>query len=164
MEFKNLWSNKFNSIIMKKFSFTISGDQFSVRVKKIEGNIADIEVNGTPYAVEINEEIKTSKTPVVMVRKEVQTKQGDERAKENLKPVSESNRPSAKTIKSPLPGKILKVNFAIGDSFKEGDILLVMESMKMENNILAERSGKVVKICAPVGNTVLQDEVLFEIE
>ncbi|MEA4983509.1 MAG: biotin/lipoyl-containing protein [Paludibacter sp.] len=149
---------------MKKFNFTINGDDFSVRVKKIEGDTADIEVNGTPYSVKIHEEIKTTKTPVVMVRKDIQTKQGDERAKENMKPVSESKRPSAKTIKSPLPGKIIKVNVTEGGTFNEGDTLLVMESMKMENNILAERSGKIVKICAPAGNTVLQDEVLFEIE
>ena len=121
-------------------------------------------MNGTPYSVQIHEAIKTNKTPVVLVRKEVQTKHGDDRAKENMMPISENKRPSAKTIKSPLPGKIIKVNVAVGDSFKEGDILLVMESMKMENNIQAERSGKVVKVSAPVGNTVLQDEVLFEIE
>lgn len=149
---------------MKKFNFTISGDDFAVNVKKVEGGIADIEVNGTPYSIQIHQEIKTTKTPVVLVRKEVQTKQGDDRAKENMMPISESKRPSAKTIKSPLPGKIIKVNVAIGDSFKEGDIILIMESMKMENNIQAERSGKVVKVCAPAGNTVLQDEILFEIE
>ena len=149
---------------MKKFSFTINGNDYAVRVKKVEGDMADLEVNGTPYTVKMNQEIKTTKTPVVLVRKEVQTKQGDERAKENLTPVSESKRPSAKTIKSPLPGNILKVNVAAGDTFKEGDVLMVMESMKMENNILAERNGKVIKVCASVGKAVLQDEVLFEIE
>lgn len=149
---------------MKKFSFTINGDDFAVRVKKVEGDTAELEVNGTPYTVKMHQEIKTTKTPVVLVRKEVQTKQGDERAKENLTPVSESKRPSAKAIKSPLPGNILKVNVAVGDTFKEGDVLMVMESMKMENNILAERNGKVIKVCAPAGKAVLQDEVLFEIE
>ncbi len=149
---------------MKKFSFTINGDDFAVRVKKVEGDTAELEVNGTPYTVKMHQEIKTTKTPVVLVRKEVQTKQGDERAKENLTPVSESKRPSAKAIKSPLPGSILKVNVAVGDTFKEGDVLMVMESMKMENNILAERNGKILKICAPAGKAVLQDEVLFEIE
>lgn len=149
---------------MKKFSFTINGDDFAVRVKKVEGDIAELEVNGTPYTVKMHQEIKTTKTPVVLVRKEVQTKQGDERAKENLTPVSESKRPSAKAIKSPLPGNILKVNVAAGDTFKEGDVLMVMESMKMENNILAERNGKIIKVCAPAGKAVLQDEVLFEIE
>lgn len=149
---------------MKKFNFTISGNSYSVNVKGIEGNIAEIEVNGTPYDIEIAQEVRTTKTPVVLVRKEVKTKQGDERVKENLSPVSEGKKPSAKTIKSPLPGNILKVNVNVGDSFEDGDVLMVMESMKMENNILAERSGTITKVCTPVGKTVLQDEVLFEIE
>ncbi len=149
---------------MKKFNFTISGNSYSVNVKGIEGNIAEIEVNGTPYDIEIAQEVRTTKTPVVLVRKEVKTKQGDERVKENLSPVSEGKKPSAKTIKSPLPGNILKVNVNVGDSFEDGDVLMVMESMKMENNILAERSGTITKVCVQVGKTVLQDEVLFEIE
>ena len=66
--------------------------------------------------------------------------------------------------KSPLPGNVLKVNVAEGDSFKEGDTLMIMESMKMENNILAERDGKITRVMAPAGKAVLQDEVLFEIE
>jgi len=149
---------------MKKFSFTINGSEYVVRVRKIEGDKAEIEVNGTPYNVKINKEIKTSKTPVVLVRKEVNTKMGDERVKENLKPVLESNRPSSKEIKSPLPGNIVRVNVAEGESFKEGDVLLVLESMKMENNVLAEKAGTVTRINAPAGKAVLQDEVLMEIE
>lgn len=149
---------------MKKYKFTIHGSEFAVRVRKVEGDQVQLEVNGTPYDVTVHREAQPSKTPVVMVRKEVNTKAGNERVQENLKPVSENKRPSAKTIKSPLPGNVLKVNVAEGDSFKEGDTLMIMESMKMENNILAERDGKIIKINAPAGKAVLQDEVLFEIE
>lgn len=149
---------------MKKFSFTINGSDFAVRVRKVEGDKAQLEVNGTPYTITMHQEIKSTKTPVVLVRKEVQTRSGDERAKENLAPVSAGKRPSAKAIKSPLPGNILKINVAEGDSFNEGDTLLVMESMKMENNVLAEKKGKVVKVSTAVGKAVLQDEVLLEIE
>lgn len=149
---------------MKKYKFTIHGSEFAVRVRKVEGDQVQLEVNGTPYDVTVHREAQPSKTPVVMVRKEVNTKAGNERVQENLKPVTENKRPSAKTIKSPLPGNVLKVNVAEGDSFKEGDTLMIMESMKMENNILAERDGKIVKINAPAGKAVLQDEVLFEIE
>lgn len=149
---------------MKKYKFTIHGSEFAVRVRKVEDDQVQLEVNGTPYDVTVHREAQPSKTPVVMVRKEVNTKAGNERVQENLKPVSENKRPSAKTIKSPLPGNVLKVNVAEGDSFKEGDTLMIMESMKMENNILAERDGKIVKINAPAGKAVLQDEVLFEIE
>ena len=149
---------------MKKYKFTIHGSEFAVRVRKVEGDQVQLEVNGTPYDVTLHREAQPSKTPVVMVRKEVNTKAGNERVKENLKPVEESKRPSAKAIKSPLPGNVLKVNVTEGDIFKEGDVLMIMESMKMENNILAERDGKIVKVVAPAGKAVLQDEVLFEIE
>lgn len=148
---------------MKKFNFTINGSDYNVHIKNVEGNLAELEVNGTPYTVTLKEEPKVTKTPK-LVRKAVDTKQGDSRVKENLTPVSEGKRPSAKAIKSPLPGNILKINVAAGDSFKEGDVLLIMESMKMENNILAERNGTITKVSTVVGKAVLQDEVLFEIE
>jgi biotin carboxyl carrier protein len=148
---------------MKKFDFNINGDDYQVHIKSIEGDIANLEVNGTPYAVKLKQEIKTSKTPI-LIRKEASTKQGDKRVLENMSPVSSGAKPSSKAIKSPLPGSIIKVMVTEGASFKEGDVLLVMESMKMENNILAERSGKIIKICAPAGSAVLQDAVLFEVE
>lgn len=148
---------------MKKFNFTINGSDYNVHIKSIEGNIADIEVNGSPYSVQIKEEIKVTKTPK-LVRSDINTKQGNTRVIENLTPVSQSNRPSSKSIKSPLPGSVIKVLVEAGSEFKEGDVLMVMESMKMENNILAERNGVVTKVCAPAGKAVLQDEVLFEIE
>ena len=147
---------------MKKFDFNINGDDYRVHIKSIEGNIAELEVNGTPYSIQLKQEVKTNKTPI-LVRKEVATKSGDKRVLENMSPVSSAAKPSSKTIKSPLPGSIIKVLVAEGDTFKEGDTLMVMESMKMENNILAERSGTIIKICTPAGSAVLQDAVLFEV-
>ncbi len=148
---------------MKKFDFNINGDDYNVHIKAIEGDTAEIEVNGTPYSVKIKQEIKTSKTPI-LVRKEGQSKSADKRIIENLSPVSSSSKPSAKAIKSPLPGSVLKVMVSEGDKFKEGDVLMIMESMKMENNILAERSGTIVKVCAPAGSSVLQDADLFLVQ
>ncbi len=148
---------------MKKFDFNINGDDYNVHIKSLEGDTIELEVNGTPYSVKIKQEIKTTKTPI-LVRKDSQSKSADKRVVENMTPVSSGVKPSSKTIKSPLPGSILKVLVSEGASFKEGDVLMIMESMKMENNILAERSGKVLKVCAPAGTAVLQDEVLFEVE
>ncbi len=148
---------------MKKFDFNINGDDYNVHIKSLGGDTVELEVNGTPYSVKIKQEIKTSKTPI-LVRKDTQSKSADKRVVENLSPVSSGVKPSSKEIKSPLPGNILKVLVTEGASFKQGDVLLIMESMKMENNILAERNGKVVKVCAPAGTAVLQDAVLLEIE
>ncbi|MFV0471341.1 MAG: biotin/lipoyl-containing protein [Paludibacteraceae bacterium] len=147
---------------MKKYKFTINGGNYEVVVRGIEDDIADLEVNGSPFSVKINqEEKKSSKTPV-LVRKEIERKPGE--TKDKFTPVSAGVKPSSKSLKSPLPGNILKVLVKEGDTFKEGDVLMVMESMKMENNILAEKDGKIIKVCAPVGAAVLQDEVLFEFE
>lgn len=148
---------------MKKFDFNINGDDYNVHIKSVEGDVAEIEVNGTPYTVNIKQEVKTSKTPT-LVRKETPSKASTERTVENMTPAASSSKPSGKAIKSPLPGSIIKVMVSEGDSFVEGDVLLVMESMKMENNILAERSGTVVKVCAPAGSAVLQDEDLLLVQ
>ena len=148
---------------MKKFDFNINGDDYRVHIKSIEGDIAELEVNGTPYSIQLKQEVKTNKTPI-LVRKEVATKSGDKRVLENMSPVSSAAKPSSKTIKSPLPGSIIKVLVAEGDTFKEGDTLMVMESMKMENNILADKNGIVKKVHIQPGQTVMLDDALFDIE
>lgn len=145
---------------MKKYKFTINGNDYEVAIKGIEGDLAQMEVNGSPYSIKINEEVKqASKTPT-LVRTPVKTRPGED--KEKMAPMPVDARPSSKTIKSPLPGNVLNIMVGEGDSFKEGDVLMVMESMKMENNILAERDGTVTKVAVSVGDAVLQADVLFE--
>ena len=146
---------------MKKYKFTINGGDYDVVINSIEDDIATLEVNGSSYSVKINQDDKkVSKTPI-LIRKEVERKPGEN--KEKLSPVSTDAKPSSKAIKSPLPGSIIKISVNEGDTVKEGDVLLVMESMKMENNILAERNGTIVKVCVIAGQAVLQEETLFEI-
>ncbi len=148
---------------MKKYKFTINDKDYSVVINDIEEDVADVEVNGTAYSIKLHQAPKASKTPI-LVRKEVQNKPGENKVAEKLAPMPITAKPSSKTINAPLPGSILKINFNAGDAFKEGDVLMVMESMKMENNVLAERSGTVVRVNTTVGATVMQDEPLFEIQ
>lgn len=140
---------------MKKFEFTIKGQKYNVQIKDIEENIGHIEVNGTSYEVEIHRDIKSTKTPQ-LVRKPVVSKPGegtiDKKSSEGY------------TVKAPLPGSIFKINISEGDTVKKGDILLIMEAMKMENNIMSEKDGVVKSIKVKIGDTVLQDDVLLEIE
>ena len=139
---------------MKKFKFTIKGHLYDVEIKKIEDNIASIEVNGTPYKVEIHKEIASSKTPTL-----VRTKPSEE--KEHA-PVQRSTTLS--TIKAPLPGSIIQILVKNGDEVKKGQNLLIMEAMKMENNVLAEKDGVIKDVKINVGDTVLQNDILIEIE
>lgn len=136
---------------MKKFNFKISGNEYGVHIKSIEDNIAQIEVNGTPYQVEIERETKPTKTPT-LVRKVV-NKQEDIEKKEGG---------AATPLKAPLPGKIMTVKVSKGDIVKKGDVLLIMEAMKMENNVLASKDGVVETIKVQPGDNVLEGDVLLE--
>lgn len=139
---------------MKKFKFTISGNQYDVQINDIEDNIADLEVNGTQYKVEIHQEVKRNKTPK-LVRKPVQKAPGEgEIQKRSSK---------AKAIKAPLPGTILSIAVKEGDTVTKGQTLMVMEAMKMENSIMAEADGTVAAIKVSAGQSVLQDDDLVEI-
>lgn len=140
---------------MKKFKFTISGNPYDVEIQKFENNVAKLEVNGTTYKVEVHKEVKqVSKTPK-LVRPNVQTKRKDTKIKKSMQGIT--------PIKAPLPGTILKIMVKEGDEVKQSDNLLIMEAMKMENQVLAERAGKIKSIKVAEGDAVLQNDVLIEI-
>ncbi len=138
---------------MKKFKFTIRGNEYEVQVKSFEDNIAEVDVNGSVYHVELAEEVKTIKTPKLVRSKPVPTKE------EKPKPASGLSK-----VVAPLPGTIFKIILKVGDKVKKGQPILILEAMKMENNILAEKGGKVNKILVAEGDSVLQGDILVEIE
>ena len=148
---------------MKKYKFTISEKEYNVVVKDIDDDVAEVEVNGNPYSIYIHKKRQTPKTPI-LVRKDIKTIPGENKVAEKLAPMPITAKPSSKTINAPLPGSVIKIVVEVGSVIKEGDVLMVMESMKMENNILAEKSGTIVKVCVAPGASVMQDEALFEIQ
>jgi len=141
---------------MKKYKFKINGQVYEVEVGEFDGNNATVSVNGTPYQVEVQVEEKKAKTPV-LARKPVVNKPGEGQIKK-----SEGDG-SAYKIKSPLPGTIKKVNVSVGDTVKEGDCLMVMEAMKMDNNVMSEKGGTIKAIKVKEGDAVLQGDTLVEI-
>ncbi len=140
---------------MKKFEFTIKGHKYEVVVNDFEDSVANIEVNGTTYEVEVHKDKKVTKTPK-LVRHPVVSKPGEGT-------ITHDNAGLFK-VKAPLPGSIFKLKVAVGDAVKKGDVLLIMEAMKMENNIMSEKGGVVKFIKVAVNDTVLQDDLLMEIE
>jgi len=138
---------------MKQFKFKIRGNQYNVDIKDIVGNDVQIEVNGTAYHVTMEREVATPKTPTI-VRK---------RLPDEIKKKSTTGG-SLKKISAPLPGNIFKLIVKEGDEVKKGDTLLIMEAMKMENNILSEQDGIVKSIKISEGDAVLQNDILIEIE
>jgi biotin carboxyl carrier protein len=139
---------------MKEFKFTINGNDYTVEVHGVEGTQAHLEVNGTPYDVVLHRETKATKTPTI-VRPAIKAKIEPE--------INRKEGGSSHAILAPLPGSIMKLEVSKGDIVKKGDLLLMMEAMKMENKVLADRAGVVEKILVTTGDAVLQGDVLIEI-
>jgi biotin carboxyl carrier protein len=139
--------------MMRRYKFTIGGNKYNVEIKSLEENIAEIEVNGTSYQVELGQEIKTPQTPK-LVR---YTPPAPPKA-----PIL--NTPGLSMIKAPLPGTIIAISVKPGMQIKLEQPVLVLEAMKMENNIFAEKAGTVKTVRVAVGDTVMQGDILIEIE
>jgi len=143
---------------MKKFKFTINGNQYETEVLSIEDNIAEIEVNGTLYKVEVDKTMKTTKTPKLVRQVVVPSTDAHPSV---AKTASPSAPKGVGSIKSPLPGVILEMFVREGDTVKMGQKLLMLEAMKMENNIEADKAGKVVSILKHKGDNVMEGDVLI---
>jgi len=145
---------------MKNFKFTIQGNKYDVNILNVEDNIAEIEVNGAVYKVEVDKVITQTKTPRLIRSVAVPST-------ETVKSEQRTSAPSAPKgagfIKSPLPGVILEVNVKEGDFVKVGTKLLMLEAMKMENNINADKDGVVKSVKVKTGDSVLEGDVLIEI-
>ena len=139
---------------MKNFKFIINGNEYQVDVKEIDNNIAYIEVNGTKYNVEIERKVPQTKTPR-LVRPVITGPPKPE--------IDKKERGDSTPVLAPLPGNILEIFVNPGDIIKKGQKLLIMEAMKMENQVLAEKDGVVESIKIQPGQSVLQGDILIEI-
>jgi len=146
---------------MKKFKFKIQGNQYDVDIQNIDDNIAKIEVNGILYEVEVDKNLQPTKTPKLVRTDSI--------------PSTDSNKSTAKTnnpsdpkgggiIKAPLPGTILSIHVNVGDSIKIGQKLIILEAMKMENNINSDKEGTVKAIKISKGDSVMEGDTLIIID
>lgn len=142
---------------MRKYKFTIKGHDYEVDVLNYENGVVELEVNGTHYAVEVQREVKEKPKTPRLVRAAVPKPSPEEAG------IAKAPN-STIAIKTPLPGTILKILVKVGDEVKKGDTLLIMEAMKMENNIMAEKPGKVAQLKVKEGDTVLQNDVLIVLD
>lgn len=136
---------------MKQFKYTINGTIYNVTVNKLEDSIAEVEVNGTPYKVEMDKPVKKQVMPI---KRPAQAPLKLTNTPVATRPVSSAG--GGRPIKSPLPGVILSLDCKVGDEVKKGQKLLVLEAMKMENTIAADSDGKIVEIKVDKGDSVLE--------
>jgi glutaconyl-CoA/methylmalonyl-CoA decarboxylase subunit gamma len=139
---------------MKNFKFKIHDNNYKVNIKSNDGNVIKLEVNGTSYSVTMKDDIKKTKTPTLV-------RAASKRPSEPLK----VNPSSQKTkIFAPIPGVIMSIDVKVGDTLKVGDRMLVLEAMKMENNIICEKAGTITALKITAGQQVLQNELMIELE
>jgi biotin carboxyl carrier protein len=145
---------------MKKFKFTINGNQYDAEIASIDENNAEVIVNGVKYNVEMQLSAAISKTPKLV--RSVSVPSTDVHPS-----VAKTRNPAAPkgggNIQSPLPGTILDVLVKVGDTVKIGQRLLVLEAMKMENNIEADKAGTVLSIMKQKGDSVMEGDILIVI-
>lgn len=151
---------------MKNYKFTINGNKYSVEVGDLENNAVNVEVNGTPYNVEMDMEIKqpVKVKPVVKVSANTNKAAAPAAATANVKSAPAAATASGATLKSPLPGTILDIFCKEGDAVKAGQRLFLLEAMKMENNIDAEKDGVIKEVRVHRSDSVMEGDILVVFE
>lgn len=144
---------------MKEYKYTINGNKYDVEIVDIVENIATVTVNGENYSVEMEKEPEPEKKKVVIksgaqAQPEAAASEGASAAKVNTN----------NALKAPLPGVIREINVAVGDEVAVGDTVVILEAMKMANNLEAEKAGKVTAVLVQVGESVMEDTPLVVIE
>ena len=138
---------------MKENKLKINGNDYAVSINEVDDNVAEVEVNGTPFKVEFEKPI-TKKPVATVVSKPAPKAAGAAPAVAVAKPAAASG--AGETVTSPLPGVILEVSVKVGDAVKKGQKVMVLEAMKMENVIEATADGTVTAIKVDKGDSVLE--------
>ena len=140
---------------MKEYNFKINGNDYTVGIEILNDTEADVIVNGASYSVEV---LDTTVKPSVAAKPQVAAVPASHPVQPSTVPVT---KPAAAPVKSPLPGVILDIRIKEGDTVAVGQTLVVLEAMKMENNIDSDRAGVVKSIKVNRGDSVLEGDVLI---
>ena len=163
---------------MKTYKLKINGHDYEVVVNSVENNVANVTVNGAEYTVNVDRGTLNVDCEAGCSRREVKqrgtlndntksTETVDNKTKvaasEKAEKTGNAGGEATFNVVSPLPGVILDICVKEGDEVKEGQKVVVLEAMKMENAILAEKAGVVKKVHVSQGESVLEEAVLVTI-
>ena len=160
---------------MAKYEYKVKGVDYVVEIQDIEGNIANVTVNGIPFEVEMKQPVKSSKQKVKLSEeRRVKSEEfnSSSSATNTSSATNESSAPttkpaaaaaSGKPVVAPLPGTINEIKVKVGDKVNAGDTVVVLEAMKMQNNIDAETSGTIASINVNKGDAVMEGDTLVTI-
>ena len=167
---------------MKTYKYKVQGVDYEVEIAEVEGKIARVNVNGIPFEIEMQKPINAAKHPELAATKQTHSQplpvsegsnnsQGGDSAAKPSAPIPSregqgGGSPAAgagNPVKAPLPGTINAINVKVGDKVNVGDIVIVLEAMKMQNNIEAEQAGTVTSILVNQGDSVMEGAVMLTI-
>ena len=142
---------------MKTYKFKINGNEYNVEIGSVEGNIADVTVNGASYQVEMDTPMNVGPVSAAPVREQSATPQNDNQV------AAPAPAGAGKAVTSPLPGVIIEVSVKEGQAVKAGQKVAVIEAMKMENEIQAPSDGTVTAVLVNKGDSVLEGAEIVKI-
>lgn len=145
---------------MKTYKYTINGTVYEVAIGDIVDCVAEVNVNGESYKVEMEPEVEPEKPKPVVARPAAAAPA----AQSSTASQASSRTFNEKVVKAPLPGVITEIKVNVGDTVAAGDTVVVLEAMKMANNLETETAGTVAEILVQPGQTVMEDDVLVVIE
>ncbi len=143
---------------MKEYKYKINGNNYTVAIGDIDDNIAQVEVNGVPYKVELE------KAPAVKPVSTPRPSAAPRTATGEKVIAKKTTVAGPGSVVAPLPGVVVSIPVKVGDTVKAADTVLVLEAMKMENAIHAGYDGRVASIAVNPGDSVLEGAVLVTIE
>ena len=161
---------------MKTYKYKVQGVDYEVEITDVEGKIARVNVNGIPFEIEMQKPINAAKHPELAATKAsaaapvaaqpVEKPQAP--TAQPAAPVAPKPQPAAPAgagtpVKAPLPGTINAINVKVGDTVAVGQVVIVLEAMKMQNNIEAETTGTVTSILVNQGDSVMEGAVMLTI-
>ena len=139
--------------MMRKFNITVNGKQYEVDVEEV-GGAAQVARPAAPVAA-----------PVSAAPAAAPAAAAPAPAPKAAAPAPTANMPEGGVrITAPMPGTIIDIKVQVGDVVKTGDVLLILEAMKMENEIMAPSAGRIAAIGTTKGASVNSSELLVVIE
>lgn len=139
------------------YKFKLNGKRYEANVVSDAENIIEIELNGKRYTVEVEREQPKPRpaAPIITPTAAQMPSSGQAAA----------NKPAkTKKITSPLPGVVLNVKVQPGDAVKRGQVVMILEAMKMENEIEATDDGIVSSISKSKGDSVMEGDTLIVLQ
>jgi len=127
-------------------------------------NNYEVEIDGKLYRVTIEEISESQRSEPKEAKQAAQTQSQPQQSQEQTQasPAPAASG-SGESVTAPMPGNIYKVQAKAGQAVKEGETVVVLEAMKMENEIVAPKDGTISSVNVSEGQSVEADDILFEL-